>query len=172
VKHRTLAFIACLALPLSALAASPELRIPNFMHLKGKAIESVDVTLDGLLLGVVRKLARTSDDPEVKILEDIQSVRVRNFTFDTDDAYPLDDVDSVRRQLAAPGWSQLVSAHKRNDEHVDVYLCAEQDKVLGLAVVASDKRSFTIVNIVGNIDIDKLAKLEGQFGIPKMDVER
>ena len=26
--------------------------------------------------------------------------------------------------------------------------------------------------IIGNIDIDKLAKLEGKFGIPKVDVEK
>ena len=38
----------------------------------------------------------------------------------------------------------------------------------GLAVIASEPREFTIVNIIGSIDIDKIAKLEGQFGIPKV----
>jgi len=79
----------------------------------------------------------------------------------------------MRRQLSAPGWSQLVSAHKREPkEDVEVYLCAENEKILGIAVVASEARSFTIVNVIGSIDIDKLAKLEGQFGIPKVDVEK
>ena len=35
-------------------------------------------------------------------------------------------------------------------------------------MIASEPREFTIVNIVGSIDIDKLAKLEGQFGIPQV----
>jgi hypothetical protein len=157
----------------SALAATPELRIPDFSHLRGKAVESVDVTLDGMLLGIAKAVARHSDDEDLRILSDIKSVRVRNFEFDHDDAYSVADIDAVRRQLSAPGWSQLVSAHKRDPkEDVEVYLCAENEKILGIAVVASEARSFTIVNVIGSIDIDKLAKLEGQFGIPKVDVEK
>ena len=43
--------------------------------------------------------------------------------------------------------------------------------VLGLALIASEPRQFTIVNIVGAIDLDKLHKLEGQFGVPKLDLD-
>ncbi len=38
----------------------------------------------------------------------------------------------------------------------------------GLAVIASEPREFTIVNIVGSIDIDKIGRLEGQFDIPQV----
>jgi len=38
-------------------------------------------------------------------------------------------------------------------------------------LIASEPRQFTIVNIVGAIDLDKLHKLEGQFGVPKLDVD-
>lgn len=163
---------AAWGLATAAPAASPVLKIPDFAHLRGSAVESVDVTIDGMLMSLAKHFAKASGDEELKILSDIKSVRVRNFEFDHDDAYSSADIDSVRRQLSAPGWSQLVSAHKRDrDEDVDVYLCAENDKILGLAVVASNPRSFTIVNIIGSIDIDKLAKLEGQFGIPKVATE-
>lgn len=164
--------VAALGLASLCPAATPVLQIPDFSHLRDKASDSVDVTLDGLLLNIAKRFARESDDEELKILSDIKSVRVRNFSFDSEGAYSRADIDSVRRQLSAPGWSQLVSAHKRADsEDVDVYVCAENEKILGIAVVASEPRSFTIVNIVGSIDVDKLAKLEGQFGIPKVDVE-
>ena len=175
MKHRfLLAAVAAFGIASASAspAASPVLQLPDFSHLRGKAVDSVDVTIDGMLMSIARKVAETSDDPELKILSDIKSVRVRNFSFDSDGAYSTADVDSVRRQLSAPGWSQLVSAHKRGEENVDVYVCAENDKILGLAVVANDPRSFTIVNIIGSIDVDKLAKLEGQFGIPKVDVEK
>jgi len=83
--------------------------------------------------------------------------------------YSRDDVESVRQQLVGPGWSPLAQVHRREShEHVDVFLNMSGDKILGLAVIASEPRSFTIVNVVGNIDIDKLAKLEGQFGIPRV----
>jgi len=92
-----------------------------------------------------------------------------NFTFDSDDAYSRSDIDSVRKQLQGPGWSALVQVHKREPrEDVDVYVCLEDEKVKGLAVIASEPREFTIVNIVGSIDLDKIAQLEGQFGIPEM----
>ena len=45
------------------------------------------------------------------------------------------------------------------------------DKVGGLAVIATDDREFTVVNIVGTVDLEKLAQLEGQFGVPDLGIE-
>ena len=168
-----LAAVATWALASACLAASPKLEIPAFDGLRSRATDSVDITVDGILLSIAKKFARESGDEEMQLLSDIKSVRVRNFEFDSEGAYSAADIDAVRRQLSAPGWSALVQAHKRDPkEDVDVYVCAENDRILGLAVIASDPRSFTIVNIIGNIDIDKLAKLEGKFGIPKVDLEK
>lgn len=173
MNRRILIALAALALPVAGLAASPELKIPDFGALHDRATDSVDITLDGFLLNIAKKIADKSEDEDLKILADIKSVRVRNFEFDSDGAYSNSDIEAVRRQLNAPGWSALVQAHKREPkEDVDVYLCTEDGKILGIAVIASDPRSFTIVNVIGNIDIDKLAKLKGQFGIPKLDVEK
>jgi len=165
--------IATLAFAPGAKGASPDLKIPDFSHLHQKAVDSVDLTVDGFLLRIAKKFAAEdagdNDSKELgAFLRDIKSIRVRNFEFDSDGAYSSADIDAVRKQLAAPGWSALVQSHKREPkEDVDVYLCMEGDKMLGLAVIASEPRSFTIVNIIGSIDIDKIAKLDGQFGIPK-----
>jgi len=172
----SLAVFALTALALSAgpAAAGPELDIPNFSHLRGKAVDSVDVTLDGFLLRLASKFAKAdANDPEAQaaadFLQGIKSVRVRNFTFDSDDAYSRADIEKVRKQLTSPGWSQLVQVRKREpQENVDVYICLDGEKVSGLAVIASEPREFTIVNIVGSIDIDKIGRLEGQFGIPEL----
>jgi hypothetical protein len=173
VKTRLLLAVAAWALASTCLAATPELKIPDFAGLRDRATDSVDITVDGILLSIAKHFARESGDEEMQLLSDIKSVRVRNFEFDSEGAYSRADIDLVRRQLSAPGWSQLVSAHQRDrNEDVDVYICVENEKILGMAVVASEPRSFTIVNIIGSIDIDKLAKLEGKFGIPKMDVEQ
>ena len=129
----------------SGFAAGPELRIPDFSHLASRARDSVDVTLDGFLLRLAQKFAAADgeDDEELSILRDIKSVRVRNFEFDADDAYSKDDVESVRRQLTGPGWSPLAQVHRRqSQEHVDVFLNMSGDRILGLAVIASEPRSF------------------------------
>jgi hypothetical protein len=174
VKPRyLLAVVAAWALSSACLAASPKLEIPNFEGLRSRATDSVDVTIDGMLLSIAKKFARESGDEEAQLLSEIKSVRVRNFEFDSEGAYSSADIDAVRRQLSAPGWSALVTAHRRDpQEDVDVYVCTENERILGIAVIASDPRSFTIVNVIGNIDLDKLAKLEGKFGLPKVDMEK
>ncbi len=168
-----LGLAATLALPLGSASAGPELQIPDFSHLRQKAVDSTDITLDGFLMRIASKFAQAdSHDPDseaLSLLQDIKSVRVRTFTFDTDGAYSRADVDSVRKQLSGPGWSALVQVHKREaQENVDVFVNIENDKVMGLAVIASEPREFTIVNIVGSIDIDKIGSLQGQLGIPQL----
>ena len=125
-------------------------------------MDSVDVTLDGFLMRIAsRPWPRRTDsgDEGLEAAPGHQVGAGRNFTFDADDAYSKADVDSVRKQLAGPGWSALVQVHKREDqENVDVYICMEGDKIKGLAVIASEPREFTIVNIIGIIDIDKIAQ--------------
>ena len=158
-------------------APDPELKIPNFSHLRGIASDSTDITIDGFLLRIAKKFAKADHDmdPEgaaaMELIQDIKSVRVRNFTFDTDNAYSRADIESVRKQLRAPGWSSLVTVHKRGDdgEDVDVYVCMENDKMMGLAIVAAEPREFTIVNIVGSIDLARISQLGGEFGIPRLE---
>ena len=38
-------------------------------------------------------------------------------------------------------------------------------------MLASDLKEITVVNIIGNVDLDKLSQLEGQFGIPELGIE-
>lgn len=167
------ALAACAALLLPAVApADAQLRLPDFSHLQGKAVDSVDITLDGFLMRLAKKFAAQEadrGDPDLALLKNVDSVRVRTFEFDSDNAYSRDDIEAVRRQLAAPGWSALLQARSRADRSdVDIYIHAVDGRIRGLAVVAAEPRSFAIVNIVGDIDMDDLAKLEGKFGIPNI----
>jgi len=107
-----------------------------------------------------------------KVCQSLTGIYVRKFTFDADYAYPKADIDGIRRQLAAPGWSRIVEARSRKEQtDVDVYLLVDGGKARGLAVIASEPREFAIVNIVGSIDLEKLHDLEGQFGVPELQIE-
>jgi hypothetical protein len=46
------------------------------------------------------------------------------------------------------------------------------DNILGLAIIAADPTQLTVVNVIGPIDLEKLRQLEGQLGIPKLDLEK
>jgi hypothetical protein len=171
ISLAALAATAALALPMPGLAASPRLEIPDYPHLRAKASETVDVSVGGFLLDLARMLTReeAKQDPALSVLQDIDSVKVRSYKFDTDTAYSQADIDSVRDQLKGPRWNAIAQVHKREpQEDVDVYICVEESgKTCGLAVIAVEPREFTIVSVVGSIDIDRLAELEGQFGIPE-----
>jgi hypothetical protein len=56
---------------------------------------------------------------------------------------------------------------ERRGEHTEVYADMRGENVVGLLVLAAEPRELTIVNLVGPIDVDKLANLEGHFGIPR-----
>ena len=166
--------LAGLASP--AAAQTPgQLRLPEFAGLAEKAAESVSVQLDPQVLGLACRFLDSSDPEQASVQQMCQSLRgiyVRKFTFDKDYAYPQSDIDGVRRQLAAPGWSQLVGAtSKKENTDVNVYLLIDKGQAKSLAIIASEPREFVIVNIVGNIDLEKLHQLEGQFGVPELQIE-
>ena len=97
---------------------------------------------------------------------------MKSYTFDQDGAYRQADVDAVIGQLASPGWTRLVQTKSRKTHaNVDIYIMVEKNNVIGMALLASEPRQFTIVNIVGSIDLNKLHKLEGRFGVPNLDVD-
>lgn len=165
-----LAAVSALALP--APSQARELRMPDFSHLRARAAETVDVNVGGFLLGLARAFTSKEDranDPHLGLLDGIQAVKVRSYKFDSDDSYSQADVESVRSQLRGPEWNSLVTVHKRDgQEDVNVFVCVEDNKTCGITVIATEPREFTVVSIVGSIDIDRLAELEGEFGIPKV----
>jgi Domain of unknown function (DUF4252) len=174
ITAAALAATAALALPATGLARAPELRMPDFDHLRSRASETVDVNVGGFLLSLARAFTKEEreHDRDLRILDDIKAVKVRSYKFDSDDAYTKADVESVRSQLKSPAWNSLVQIHKRGQEDVDVYVCVEDNKTCGIAVIATEPREFTVVSIVGSIDIDRLAELEGEFGIPKVSADQ
>jgi hypothetical protein len=135
----------------------------------------VNVTLEPSLLGLACRFL-SADDPEEakakKLCTSLRGVYVRHYTFDKDYAYPKADIERVRQQLSAPGWSRIVGARSRKENtDVDVFVLIEGEKAQGLSIIASEPREFTIVNIVGSIDLEQLHDLEGQFGVPELGIE-
>jgi Domain of unknown function (DUF4252) len=85
--------------------------------------------------------------------------------------YPTEAIDGIRQQLSGPGWSKMVQVHKRKErEDVDIYLMLDQQRASGFALIASDPRQLTIINIVGSIDMNDLPVLERHFHIPALGV--
>ena len=107
------------------------------------------------------------------LLTNLKGVYVRSFEFDSDGQYNRADLDIIRRQFSDPGWNQLVGVRSRRERtDVDVYVWMDGKKPGGIAVLASEPRQLTIVNLIGAIDLEQLRRLDGELGIPKLDLER
>jgi hypothetical protein len=172
VRAACLVFLAASAAAVSAHAQ--RLQIGNLSQLEAKAVEIVDVTIDERLLQMAAKFLSTKDPEQAKVREivaGLKGVYVKSFEFDKDGEYSTADVEGLRAQLRAPGWTRIVNiVSKRGGDNVEVSLMTEGDKILGLAIIAAEPKELTVVNIVGPIDLEKLSDLEGNFGIPKLGI--
>jgi hypothetical protein len=150
------------------------LQLSNLDKLEAKAEESVNVTLDGKLLELAGMFLNTKKPEEAAIKElimGLKGVYVKSFEFDKEGQYTSADVDAIRMQLNAPTWSRMVGVKSRREgENVDVYMTLQGSQLGGIAVIATDPKQLTVVNIVGTIDLEKLMRLSGKFGIPLIDI--
>jgi hypothetical protein len=166
--------LACLVLPTWVAAQDAKLKLPDFSSLAGKATESVNISLDPWLLRIATVAMGDKDADSAatkKLLSEIKSIEIRSYQFATDFAYSTADIDAVRRQLTTPGWSQLMQVRNRdNGENVDMYILVENDRTRGFALIASEPREFTIINIVGSISAEDLPRLENHLHLPKVAV--
>ena len=163
------------ALPLVGQAQDSRLQLGSLDHLAAKASQTVDVSVDERLMKMAAKLLSDKDADErdvKKLVEGLKGIYVKSFEFDTEGQYTAADLATIRTQLKGPGWTRLVNVTSKKEGNLEVYLLFNDDAVGGLAVLHSDLKEITVVNIVGPVDLDKLASLEGQFGVPELGIEK
>ena len=177
---------AALALLLSLVAAAAahaqaadttgaRIRIDTLDRLGGKAAEFVSVNMDENLLRIVPPVL-SDRDPEEKGVKELvarlKGVFVRKLDFDDEGQFGEADLAPIREQLRAPGWSRIVDIRSRREgKTVEVYLKTAGTRVDGLAVLSFEPKELIVINIVGEVDMEKLRKLEGQFGVPDLEIE-
>jgi len=167
-----------LLVTISAVAANAQepsrLQLSSLDHLAAKASQSVDVNIDARLMRLASKVFSDTDAEEreiKKVIAGVKGIYVKVFEFENEGQYTSADLATIRAQLSAPGWTRLVNVTSKKEGNLEVYLLMNGDMVNGLAVLASDVKELAVVNIVGPVDLDKLAKLEGQLGIPELGIE-
>lgn len=157
-----------------ARAQDSRIQMSSLDHLASKASQTVDVNIDGRLMRIAAKAFsdQDADEKEVKkLVAGLKGIYVKSFEFDTDGQYAAADVETIRAQLRTPGWSRLVGVNSRKEGSLEVYLLLNGEQIGGLAVLHTDTRELTVVNIVGPVDLDKLTKLEGQLGVPELGIQ-
>jgi hypothetical protein len=159
------------ACAIAALLGAQQFRF-NLDHLAAKASNKVELSLNKEMLQFAGKFLNAKDPDEAKaknLINGLEGVYIRTYEFAQDGVWSTADLDHVRTQLRAPEWSRIVGVQSLEEkENVEVFVRTEAGKVNGIAILATDPREFTVANIVGNIALESLADLGGQFHLPKM----
>lgn len=174
--------LVALCLALSVFAAAPayaqdhaKIDMSHLDKFAERADKVINVTVDEQLLRLAASFLSDKKPDEAKIKElilGIKGVFVKRFEFEKEGEFTLADVESIRSQLSAPGWSSVANVRSKREGNYDVSIMSEGSVIKGLAVLAAEAKAFTVVNIVGPIDVAKLAELEGKFGIPHFGLEQ
>jgi len=162
--------LVSLVLCFSALrgqAQDAKLQLSNLDKLSAKAARVTDVTLDGSLLqfavNMIQKIDAEDEDVAQlqSIIKNLKGIYIKSFEFDEASQYSKADVDGIRSQLTSPRWSKIIqSIEKRHNEYDEIYVLKNGDKVGGVVILVAEARELTVVNLVGEVPMDKVASLE------------
>lgn len=173
MKMWTVVFFALVAAP----AWAQDVRLPaDLDKLAAKAVESVDVNLDGALLQIAAKFLSGNDPDEARVkalITGLKGIYVKAFEFSREGEYSPADVEAIRSQLRAPGWSRIVGVTSRKEGgNAEIFVKPQGDKFGGVVILAAEPKELTVVNIVGTIDLDALSELGGHFGVPRVELPK
>lgn len=165
------------SVPQDGQGARGRLRLESLERLAPKAEESVNIDIDGFLMKFAGSILSDKEGDERAVKEFIAGLKgiyVRSYEFKTEGQFAEADVAAVREQLRAPGWSRVVDVKSRGAglDAAEVYVASEGGRVEGLALLVVEPKEVTVINIVGAVDIDKLKKLGGDLGLPRVHVRR
>ncbi|WP_221030880.1 DUF4252 domain-containing protein [Actomonas aquatica] len=167
LKKITAAVTVASVLAVSAFAASPG--YVDFDQMSdGSGDKYVEVDINGSLLRLAAAFTQ-NDEPEVAaLLNNLERVRVNVFGVNDDNrAATLERMESLRGKLANEGWEQVVTVRENSGDNVAVFIKqAEGETIHGVVVtVMSGDGEAVLVNVVGDVAIEQIAKLGDSLDI-------
>ncbi len=159
---------ASLALsPLALRAAAPgEVDFGTFTP--AASGEFVEIDLNSALISFAARLAAAQEPEAAELLKGIQRVRVNVVTLDEGNRVATGErVQRIRDDLRQTGWSSVVTAKANGGEDVMVLVkMTDAGAIDGIVVtVLEGTKQAVLVNVVGNLDPDKLADLGRRLNI-------
>ena len=168
---RSVLLAICVLLPACA-AQTPALKVPSLAAMQRDSVDSVNFTLGPLALRFMGFLGGDRDahsTTEIKLFRGLHKVEIHSFEFAADHTYRQADLETLRSQLAAPGWRHVMQARDRgSDGDVDIYCAINQHKITRLVIIAAEPREFSLINITGAIEPDQIEMLRSGF-VPHKD---
>ena len=140
-----------------------EIKIPDT---KG---EIVDISIGPELLRLVQDLDGEHDSSDSFDLKGCLNIQVKSFPLNLDEIEKIRPiVEKIDKKLVDENWKHLVRV-KSEDEQVIVRIKKDKNnKMAGLIVMVLDidSHEFAVINLVGDIDLDKVRKMDLMRNVP------
>ena len=168
--------ILVLGLPLGGFAQEDKLiDNPGYLNLdeliaNNEQYITSEVYLQNYILKMIAKVTRKTEPEFAKMLSSIQLIRVMEFEFDEEGDNSNRAVgERLINQLSHEKWDTLVRS-RDDDENVNISIQSDrEDHIYALAIVSVKDDELSIVNVVGDIDLEMLARLGEQFNIDSLE---
>jgi len=172
MKNRMIAvWLGTLALAASALAQTSPLLLPPTVEkqLAAAASDVTEVTLNKDMLGFAARFMdkKGGDDASVeKLIQGLDGIYVRDYEFDKEGQYSMEDVEKLRQSFETSDWMPMVrDKEKKTGESTDVMVKMVNGESHGMFILSVEPKELSIVLILGPIKMDQLGQLKGLGGL-------
>lgn len=172
----TLGFVSFAA---SALAQTSPLPLPPPVEkeLAAKASNVTEVTLGKNMLAFAAKFMNDKDADQTatrQLIEGLDGIYVRNYEFDKEGQYSMDEIDKLRQYFETSEWTPIVrNREKKTGESTDVMMKMVNGESHGMFILSAEPKELSIVLILGPIRMDQLGQLGGLGGLGALgDIEK
>ena len=130
----------------------------------------VEINLSASLMNMIGSFAK-SEDPEVaEILSNLEFIKVRVYNLNGKAEKASSTIDRVSKKLRAEKWETLVTVNNNEDnQKVRIFSKTTNNIIDGIVVmvVSPEKEGgeAVFINIVGEIDPNKIAKITDNLNI-------
>lgn len=158
--------LAAALLTMTAINFGRAATAPGFVELgrltpPGKGAECVEVQVRSNLLGMAALLVEKHEPDAAKLLRSVELVQVKVMGLTAENRESLDQqFTQVRAEIESKAWERNVAVQGKDGEDVAVYTKTRGGEALaGMLVTVKDKKQAVMVNIVGDIRPEQVAKL-------------
>jgi hypothetical protein len=164
-------WMGALLLAASAVAQTSPLLLPPAVEkqLAAAASDVTEVTLNKNMLGFAAKFMdkKGGDDASVeKMIQGLDGIYVRDYEFDKEGQYSMEDVEKLRQSFETSDWTPMVrDKEKKSGESTDVMMKMVNGESRGMFILSVEPKELSIVLILGPIKMDQLGQLKGLGGL-------
>jgi len=171
MKHPVTTMPAMLLAAMISLTA-PAGTAPGFVEFgklnpPGKGAEFVEVQLRSNLINIAARLVERHEPEAARLLRSVELVQVKVVGITDGNREDLEKLlGQVRTELEGKNWERNVTVQGKEGEDVAVYTKTRgSDALSGVTITVRDARNVVLVNVVGDIKPEEVAKLGEKLNI-------